>query len=283
MADLHTEARAVRMYAETDMSQADVGKEFSVSQGTVGNWLDNHGVESKSRGRQRGDPRLYDDDWLRERYIGDGASMNELADELDCSSSAVQYALARADISTRASTCENVDPRLHDEGWLRGRYINDEASTHDLAAELNCSQGAVWSALSRAGIVTRPRSAGGPTAGHCDAYGLGYDSKWEHETAHVLEEYLGVSWLAQEEYETDAGLYKADFRLLRRHVVIEVKGRVDYGDGYTQAPKLRELDERVVVVGGNRAREALPHDAFVEYTGDRGKLAERLAGVLGRP
>jgi hypothetical protein len=47
-------------------------------------------------------------------------------------------------------------PQLHDPEWLRDRYLVRRQTMNAMAAELGCSQPAVWVALIRHGITRSP-------------------------------------------------------------------------------------------------------------------------------
>jgi DNA-binding transcriptional ArsR family regulator len=47
-------------------------------------------------------------------------------------------------------------PQLGDAEWLRRRYLDDEASLDDIAAELGCQKSTLRQALAAAAVPTRP-------------------------------------------------------------------------------------------------------------------------------
>jgi Lsr2 len=48
------------------------------------------------------------------------------------------------------------DPRLANRAWLRQRYLGDQASLAEIAAEVGCALSTVRRALAAAGVVRRP-------------------------------------------------------------------------------------------------------------------------------
>jgi hypothetical protein len=63
------------------------------------------------RPRRRRFPALADQDWLRRRYLGEHASLPELAGEIGCSIRAVRNALADAQVPMRPQGQWKGQPR----------------------------------------------------------------------------------------------------------------------------------------------------------------------------
>lgn len=148
-----------RLYHGQGMSLREVGDRLDVSRGTVRKWMERHGIERRGRSEAVGlaagaDPRLRDGDWLRERYEGDGRSLNEIADELGVSDSAVLHQMRRHGVGRRDRSgavsaalrrARPPDRRLADpDGPLDG-----DESLRDAARRLVCSHGAVLHRLRR--------------------------------------------------------------------------------------------------------------------------------------
>jgi hypothetical protein len=110
-------------------------------------------------------PLLNDREWLSRQYVDLHRSMKEIADEVGCPhESAVLRAIDRHGIPKR-STAESrrlrkkpspkMIAQLGDAAWLRRRYIDEDASQQEIAAQLGCSPPAVNRALKRHKIPTR--------------------------------------------------------------------------------------------------------------------------------
>src|SRR3954467_12671016 len=87
------------------------------------------GVDEGTRSRHR---QLGEVDWLRRRYVDDGASVRELARDIGCSHSQVRLALARAGIPNR-SQGEPAKLRglaRQDAVWLVEEYGITGAARH---------------------------------------------------------------------------------------------------------------------------------------------------------
>ncbi|MHB8449985.1 MAG: hypothetical protein ACYDAQ_05995 [Mycobacteriales bacterium] len=102
---------------------------------------------------------LCDSAWLRQHYVTDGGSLADLAEVLGCSREAVRRALCAARIPRRAPAQPAPFRRLWDRGWLRERYLDQNASVEAIAREVGRSQAAVRRALHRAGIRRHRRAS----------------------------------------------------------------------------------------------------------------------------
>lgn len=100
-------------------------------------------------------PLLDDVGWLTAAYVTDGRSTSDIAAELGCSPAAVTAALRRHGIEVRGRGQARRFDKLEDVDWLKGRYVDDEASSADIAAELGCHPNSVLDALARHGIERR--------------------------------------------------------------------------------------------------------------------------------
>jgi hypothetical protein len=116
-------------------------------------------------------PRLRDVEWLRDRYLVQGARIRDIAAEVGCRELAVHHALVRAKIPLRG--VPRVYPQLGDENWLRLRYVEQRISVGDIAEELGCDWSTVIAALAAAGIP-RPR----PTRGRSRRFAELGDHDW---------------------------------------------------------------------------------------------------------
>lgn len=95
-----------REYVERQRSAADIARDLECSETAVLDALRRHRLPVRDRGggARRGlmPQQLSDVEWLRVRYLGDGASIRQIAAELDVSASAVAGALRRWGVPRRA-------------------------------------------------------------------------------------------------------------------------------------------------------------------------------------
>jgi hypothetical protein len=99
--------------------------------------------------------RLDDPQWLRRRYVDEGASIGQMARECGVSWNPVRTALVRAGIEIRPNS-RWVHPLLADEAWLRRSYIDRGRTISAIAEELRVDDRRVVRALDAAGIQRRP-------------------------------------------------------------------------------------------------------------------------------
>ncbi|WP_157884867.1 HNH endonuclease [Halorubrum aethiopicum] len=104
----------------------DIANECGCDSSTVSRWLSKHDIEAAQSEQQTPDQRLIDADWLREQYVEEGQSTNEIADDRDCSSWTVSKWLSKHDIEARPGIGElsgeehphyNGGPAPYGPGW----------------------------------------------------------------------------------------------------------------------------------------------------------------------
>jgi transposase-like protein len=86
-------------YVDRERSAADIAEECGCHNSTIRRWLDKHGIETRSSGRDS-DERLTDADWLREQYVDRRRSTVDIAEERDCHYTTVLRWLDRHGIET---------------------------------------------------------------------------------------------------------------------------------------------------------------------------------------
>ena len=100
-------------------------------------------------------PELHDRKWLRERYVAQRHTSQAIADELGCTAESVLRALHAVGIRTRPGRPPRRFPELHDVRWVRRRYLKEQATSAEIAAEQGCSPATVARALRRARVGVR--------------------------------------------------------------------------------------------------------------------------------
>lgn len=99
------------------------------------------------------EPKYRDEQWLREQYVEQQRSRNEISEDLDCHPMTVGRWLKRFDIEVRSKTEHLLsDPRLEDPDWLRERYFDDGWDQSDIAEECGCHTSTVSNWFTRHGI-----------------------------------------------------------------------------------------------------------------------------------
>jgi DNA-binding CsgD family transcriptional regulator len=89
-------------------------------------------------------------EWLREQYVRQGKSMQDIADICNCTNPTILRWLRRYNIQTRSLSVD--DERLDDEKWLREKYIIQDLTTGEIADICDCSKYTVSERLKEKGI-----------------------------------------------------------------------------------------------------------------------------------
>jgi uncharacterized protein YjcR len=229
-------------YVTQRRSMAEISELCDCSPATVENWLEKHGIETRGpQGcleKRIADQRLIDGDWLREQYVENRKTADQIAQLCGCSNSTVLRWLRKHGIEVRDRVAtQKADPRLADEQWLRRQYVDISNTSYEIAEICGCSSHPVLKWLDRHGIERR-----GPDA-QLDDERL-KDSEW------LREQYVKKG-LSTSDIANKADCCKTTVRnWLDRHG-IETRdsnpsgedhplwngGRVPYGAGWNESKK----------------------------------------------
>jgi len=134
------------LYVEKGMTTTEIGDMLGCGEGTVWRWLDKYDIERRNRGPQREFTQLADESWLWEQYEQKKKTAYEIADELGCTSGNVYYWLRRHNIKIRQKHNGQIPTEevLTDSEWLQARWVDEELSCEEIAADLDVSAGAVY-------------------------------------------------------------------------------------------------------------------------------------------
>lgn len=92
-------------YCERERTTREIADETGVSQRTVTNWMDKHGIERRSLSKSHTDgdvESLKNEEWLRSQYCEQKKTIDELSDELNLSQTTVRKWLNIHDIEIRS-------------------------------------------------------------------------------------------------------------------------------------------------------------------------------------
>lgn len=102
-----------RWYLEERMSTAEIADMVDTTAQTVLNWIDRHGIETRSQAEGRCKyPELMDESWLREQHDRQGRSQHEIADEFGCHPMVVNQWMKRHGIDGRTERGPNSGGEL---------------------------------------------------------------------------------------------------------------------------------------------------------------------------
>jgi len=147
-------------YADRKRSTGDIAEECGCSTTAISDWLNRHGIETRTPAQQLPDERLTDSEWLREKYIIEKHTICQIADECGCCKSTVRNYLNEHGIDTPEQGSEHynqiraADGRLADPDWLEEQYVQQGRPLHDIATECRCHSETVRRWLDRHEIET---------------------------------------------------------------------------------------------------------------------------------
>lgn len=84
-----------------DKTQAEIAEECDVSRTTITRWMDKLGIESDGPGCAQVDGKHKDEEWLREKYVQEQRSTNDIAEECGVGKTTVLYWLDKYGIERR--------------------------------------------------------------------------------------------------------------------------------------------------------------------------------------
>jgi predicted transcriptional regulator len=154
-------------YCDKGHSQTEIAELTGVSQSTVSNWMERHGIEGQRLFERATDDELKplrDESWLRDRYCRQERTTYEIANELGVSSGAVRNWMKWHEIERRgiseARTDGNVEP-LKDESWLREQYCEQKRTLSEIGDDLGVTPCSVITWMEKHDIERRGHSEAG--------------------------------------------------------------------------------------------------------------------------
>jgi predicted transcriptional regulator len=152
------------MYHSESFTIPQIAEKADVTPGTIHNRMREFGIPTRVRGKQvSGDrEKLKNENWLRQRYIEDGMSVNEIAEELDLSLTPVRRYMIKYGINFRGTSEANKlrhtpkGSKLRDEDWMRQKYLDEGWSTVKIANAAETTPATAQRWLENHGIVIRP-------------------------------------------------------------------------------------------------------------------------------
>lgn len=84
-----------------DKTQAEIADDCGVSRTTITRWMDKLGIESDGPGCAQVDGKHKDEEWLREKYVQEQRSTNDIAEECGVGKTTVIYWLDKHGIERR--------------------------------------------------------------------------------------------------------------------------------------------------------------------------------------
>jgi len=153
---LKSEEELHHLYWEKELSTNEIADALDCGNTTVHRWMEKHDISRRNVGGCADAP-WRDEDTLRELYVNQRLSTQEVADEFGCTGSAIFRWLKKHDIPIRSqSEGQQLNtPELRDEELLRDLYVSQELSTRTIAERIGCSSHTVSRYLRKYDIETR--------------------------------------------------------------------------------------------------------------------------------
>lgn len=143
-------------------TQKQIANEIGCGRRTIGDWLDKHGIEKKSRSeaicKGLGGEPYREKSWLKEQYIEREKSGSEIAEMCDTQAKTIWNWLDKHNIDKRKNAGEEVEyPRINKRDWLKEKYHNEGLLPIEIAELVGCSRHTVHDKLSEFNIERRSR------------------------------------------------------------------------------------------------------------------------------
>jgi len=153
-----------RMYHSEGYTITEIAEMADVTQGTIHNRMVEFSIPRHERGKRVSGDReqLQDENWLRQRYINDGMSVGQIAEELGLSKSPVRRFMEDYGIEYRDTSEANrwrktpKESKLRDQKWMRKQYEDEYWSTVDIADATDTTPQTAQRWLEHHGIPIRP-------------------------------------------------------------------------------------------------------------------------------
>jgi len=143
-------------YVAQRRSTYEIAEKCDVSSGTVGYWLNKHGIETRTPDVSKSArERLRDADWVRTQISERGRSTRSVAADIGVDQTTVLYWAHKHGVETGEQHRPVSDTRLQDKDWVRKAYNQRNKTTKDIAKEVGVSKTTVRDWLNVHGIERR--------------------------------------------------------------------------------------------------------------------------------
>jgi len=150
------------LYHDEELTIQEIANRTSTYFTTVYQRMADFGIERRDNGgvKEYDTERVTDEEYLRTRYVEEEATIEEIANECNCSNWRVHKSMREHGIKTRSTGVDNgVDiERANDGEYLRQRYHEDGWTVEEIAAELNTTTANILRYMDNHGIKRRSRA-----------------------------------------------------------------------------------------------------------------------------
>jgi len=131
-----------RLYVREQMSVRAIADKFDMGSTTVERWLDRHGIARRDSGGKPDDARFKDPEVLRELYVEEELTRQEMADRLGCSMGDVRYHMEKHDIMKEARPWRDTE-------LLREKCEEEHVPVPELSDRWDCGQTTIYYQLEK--------------------------------------------------------------------------------------------------------------------------------------
>jgi transposase len=151
-------------YHSEENTIAEIAELADVTQGTIHNRMSEFDIPRRTRGKRVSGDReqLEDESWLRQRYLDDGMSVPQIAEELGLSVRPVRRFMEEYGMEFRGTSEANrlrhtpKGSKLRDREWMKQKYKDEYWSTVDIADATETTAATAQRWLEYHGITIRP-------------------------------------------------------------------------------------------------------------------------------
>lgn len=245
-----------QQYVLEEKGIVEIAEQCGCSRSTIHRWLENHNIERRALGGYDKKAKHRDERYLRKKYVGEGLTTYEIAEECGCVDATVLKWLKKHGIETREGGVDPeevaADERLTDFEWLHEQYVDRYRSSLQIAEEIGCSPTSVLYWIDRHGIEKRSSGTKPADPRLVDAEWLREQYKEKELLCKEIANKCSVattvvsSWLKKHGIETE---YRSPTGEDHPHWN---GGHYPYGAGWTEGKRrsVRERDGYVCQDGG---------------------------------
>jgi len=153
-----------REYAENERSTIDIAEEIGCDHVTVLDWLDKHGIKTRSRSEALSNgpiEKLENKEYLERLYWEKGMFIQDIADEVGVSNTTVYRKMVEHGIERRDAAVARSNENLlllSDKEWLVSEYVDKEKSLSQIGDELGLNDETIRRYMIKHDIDRRERA-----------------------------------------------------------------------------------------------------------------------------
>lgn len=140
-----------KLYWDEMMTQKEIADELGCSPDTIRKWMKRNDIEIRDVGGSEKDSLYRDEDWLRENYIDLEKTVEEMAEEVDVSRTAITHWMDEYGIKRRLKS-GNREYAVPRDGETLEEMYEKLGTTEEMAKELGVDRRAVEKVMDEEGL-----------------------------------------------------------------------------------------------------------------------------------